>query len=289
MRIDEISVFVQVLEAGSFAAAARAMGMPKATVSAKVAALEQRLGITLIQRTTRSLRATPAGELYYERCRRGLAEIEAAEALLQDEAENPVGVLRITAPVGIGDALLPALLGGFIERYPAVKSELILTNRELDLVAEGIDIAIRVGPMRDSTYVARRFIEGGGSFYASDAYLRRNGTPDRLGDLTSHRIIGFGNKIPRMTHDEVPIDVSVDPAIRCDDFFLTRALIESGLGIGYLPDLMVRGRRSGVRRVIPQYRTKATTYFVHPGQSFVPARVRHFISYALDRAAEWDG
>lgn len=289
MRIDEIGVFVRVFEAGSFAAAARAMGMPKATVSAKVAALEQRLGVTLIRRTTRSLRPTPAGELYFERCRRGLAEIEAAEALLQDEAENPVGTLRITAPVGMGDALLPALLGGFLERHPGLKSELILTNRELDLVTEGIDVALRIGPMRDSTYVARRFIEGGGSFYASDAYLRRNGTPVHIDDLASHRIIGFGNKIPRMTRDDVPVEVSVDPTIKCDDFFLARGLIECGLGIGYLPDLMVRGRRSGVRRVIPQYRTKGTTYFVYPRQSFVPARARHFISYALDRAAEWDG
>ena len=289
MRIDEITVFVKVFEAGSFAAAARAMGMPKATVSAKVAALEERLGVTLIQRTTRSLRPTPAGELYFERCRRGLAEIETAEALLQDEAENPVGALRLTAPVGMGDALLPALLGGFLERYPGLKAELILTNRELDLVAEGIDVAMRIGPMRDSTYVARRFLEGGGGFYASDAYLRRNGIPVRLHDLTSHRVIGFGNKIPRMTQDETPVEVLVDPTIKCNDFFMARALIESGLGIGYLPDLMVRGRRSGVRRVLPDYRTKGTTYFVYPNQSFVPARVRHFIAYAMDRAAEWDG
>ena len=121
MRIDEIGVFIRVYEAGSFAAAARAMDMPKATVSAKVAALEERLGVTLIQRTTRSLRPTPAGELYYERCRRGLAEIEAAEAALAAESEEPTGILRLTAPVVLGVGMLPSLLGGFLERYPALK------------------------------------------------------------------------------------------------------------------------------------------------------------------------
>jgi DNA-binding transcriptional LysR family regulator len=289
MRIDEITVFVKVVEAGSFAAAARALAMPKATVSAKIAALEQRLGVTLIQRTTRSLRPTPAGVGYFERCRRGLAEIEAAEAALAAEAEEPVGVLRITAPVVYGEGLLPSLLGGFLERHPTLKADAIVTNRELDLVADGIDVALRVGPMRDTSYVARRFLSDGGSLYASDAYIKRHGEPGTPDDLASHRVVGGGRSQLRMTRNGEPVDVTIDPAIAADDFHMTRSLIEMGAGIGYLPDIMVRGSRQPgrLRRVLADYRRFGTISFVYPNQPFVPVRVRLFIAYALERANEW--
>lgn len=288
MRIDEIGVFVRVLETGSFAAAARALHMPKATVSAKVAALEQRLGVTLIQRTTRSLRATPAGELYYERCRRGLAEIEAGEAALAAEAEVPAGVLRLTAPIVAGDSMLPVLLSGFLDRYPTMKVDVVLTDRELDLVVEGIDLAIRVGPLKDSSYVARRFVEGGGSLYASDAYLERHGMPMGIADLASHRVVGFRTEPTRLARRGEPAEARLDPVIGCNDFHMVRTLIEAGVGIGYLPSLMARGRSVRLHPVVPDYRTVATIYFAYPNQPFVPARVRHFIAYALEHAAEWE-
>ena len=290
MRIDEISVFVKVFEAGSFAAAARALGMPKATVSAKMAALEQRLGVTLIQRTTRSLRPTPAGVIYFERCRRGLAEIEAAEAALAAEAEEPVGVLRITVPVVYGEELLPSLLGGFLERYPAVRADAVVTNRELDLVAEGVDLALRIGRLKDSSYVARHFISDGSSFYASDSYIKRHGEPETLEDLAGHRVVGLGRgRLLQLTRGSEPVEVTVDPTIASDDFHMTRSLIEMGAGIGYLPDIMVRGSRRPVRprRVLPDYRRRGATSFVYPNQAFVPTRVRRFIAYALEHASEW--
>ena len=289
MRIDEISVFVQVFQAGSFAGAARTMGMPKATVSAKLAALERRLGVTLIQRTTRSFRPTPAGELYYGRCRRGLAEFEAAELVLAAEAEEPIGELRMTFPVVLGDYMVPSLLAGFLERFPKVKVDLVVTDREHDLVADGIDVALRVGPMRDTSYLSRRFVDAGGGFYAGDAYVKRHGLPETLEDLAKHPIVGIGRSVIRLVRNGQQAEISLDRSISCDDFHAARGLIEMGLGIGYLPDIMAAGSRKTVRlrRVLPDYRTEGTVNFVYPNQPFVPARVRHFIAFALERAGEW--
>lgn len=290
MRIDEIGVFVRVFEAGSFAAAARAMGMPKATVSAKVAALEERLGVTLIQRTTRSLRPTPAGELYFERCRRGLAEIEAAELALAAEVDQPMGTLRLTAPAAMCEGMVPSLLGSFLERYPALKAEVVVTNRELDLVAEGIDLAFRIGPMRDSSYLSRLFVPGGGSFYASEGYIKRHGAPETLEELRSHPFVAIARGSLPMVRGVDAVDIAIEPMVVCNDFHMVRAVIETGTAIGYLPDVMASGRKAPrLRRILPDYHKLGTINFVYPNQPFVPARVRHFIAHAFERASEWGG
>ncbi|ESX10417.1 hypothetical protein X768_14080 [Mesorhizobium sp. LSJC265A00] len=160
MRIDEICVFINVLEAGSFAGAARRLGMPATTVSAKVAALERRLGLSLIQRTTRKLRATPKGQAYFERCRIALREIETVEAELRAESAGMDGQLRLTASVDIAQTLLPPVIAAFRKAYPAVAVDLVVTDRVADLVADDIDLAVRVGPLRDSSLISRAFVTG---------------------------------------------------------------------------------------------------------------------------------
>jgi len=143
MDLDAIAVFVRVVEAGSFSAAARRMGMPKATVSAKVARLEKRLGLSLLQRTTRKVRVTEAGEQYFRHCASAIREVEVAEAALQSASGKPSGVLKVTAPVDLGHTLLPRIVHAYAATYPDVTLELLVTNRIVDLVGEGIDLAIR--------------------------------------------------------------------------------------------------------------------------------------------------
>ena len=158
--MDAISVFVKVVEAGSFSAAARRLGMPKTTVSAKVAGLERRLGVRLIQRTTRKLRMTEAGEKYFRHCAIAIREVELGEAALQSTKGRPYGVLKVTAPVAMGQHSLPRIARAYAAKYPDVSLELILTNRVVDLVEEGVDLAIRwAGELRDSSLIARRFFE----------------------------------------------------------------------------------------------------------------------------------
>ncbi len=157
MDLDGIEVFVKVVEAGSFSQAAKLLGMPNSTVSAKVSALEKRLGVTLLQRSTRKLRATPAGETYFQQCVQALEQLQAAESELTSAQREPQGLLRVTAPADIGHTLLATLVRGFLQQYPKTEVELVVTNRVLDLIAEGVDLAIRAGELTDSRLIAKRF------------------------------------------------------------------------------------------------------------------------------------
>src|SRR5690242_4315958 len=160
VAMDEVSVFVKVVEAGSFSAAARRLSMPKTTVSARVAGLEKRLGVRLIQRTTRKLRMTEAGEKYFHHCAIAVREVELGEAALQAVKGKPHGVLKVTAPPVMGDTLLPRIAHTYAMRYPDVSLDLTLTDRVIDLVEEGVDLAIRAkGALKDSSLIARRFCE----------------------------------------------------------------------------------------------------------------------------------
>src|SRR5262245_13474196 len=184
--MDAIAVFVKVVEAGSFSAAARRLGLPKTTVSAKVAALEKRLGVRLIQRTTRKLHITEAGETYFRHCAIAIREVELGEAALQSAKEKPGGILKVTISVDLGHALLPRIAQAYAAQYPDVSLELILTNRVVDLVEEGVDLAIRWGgALKDSSLIARRFIETRSALWASPKYMKRFGKLSHPRDLTN--------------------------------------------------------------------------------------------------------
>ena len=156
MDLDAIAVFVKVVQAGSFSQAAKLLGMPNSTVSAKIAVLEKQLGVTLLQRTTRKLRVTQAGEVYFKRCVQALEELRAAEYEVASAQQDPRGLLKLTAPVELGHGLLPALVNGFLEKYPKMGVQLLITNRVLDLVAEGVDLAIRAGGGDNVTVIVLR-------------------------------------------------------------------------------------------------------------------------------------
>src|SRR4051812_34855558 len=171
--LNAISVFVKVVEAGSFSGAARLLNMPKTTVSARVAALEASLRVTLIHRTTRKLHVTEPGRRYFAHCLAAMHELEKAHTELASASQEPQGLFRVTAPVDIGHALLPKVVAAFVEKYPRVQVELLLSNRVVDLVAEGVDLALRAGARRDSTLVGQRFFELTANIWASPAYLAR--------------------------------------------------------------------------------------------------------------------
>jgi DNA-binding transcriptional LysR family regulator len=189
--LDGIAVFVKVVQAGSFSAAARLLGIPNTTVSAKVARLEKRLGVTLIQRTTRKLNITPAGRAYFERCLRGLEEIETAEAEVSLSAAEPRGLLRVTAPGDVAMGMLPPIVSRFLKRYPRTRVEIVVANRVIDLVAEGVHLAIRAAGLPDSTLAARRFMPFCGALWASRAYLERRGAPKIPLELEQHDCLVF--------------------------------------------------------------------------------------------------
>lgn len=283
MRVDEIAIFVAVLEAGSFAAAARRMGVPPSTVSARVAALEARLGVTLIQRTTRKLRPTDAGQRYFEECRHALRQLEAAEAAVAEEAKDDVGVLRLTAAVDIAQTILPPIIAGYRAAYPGVRIELITTDRMVDMIAERIDLALRPGPLSDSSLITRVLIEGPTGLFASAAYLAQRGAPQSVEDLARHDVVGF-SRMPgrlRMLRDGREIDVRFDGMVACDDMMAVRALIEHDLGIGFLPAFLAELSPRPLVRVLPGLSHRVSgLYFAYPAQRYLPRRVRSFIDFA---------
>ena len=281
--LDDIAVFVKVVQAGSFSQAARLLGMPNTTVSARVARLEKRLGVTLIQRTTRKLHVTPAGQAYFARCVRGLAEIETAEAEITSATAAPRGVLRITVTGDVAHSLLPPLAARFVRKYPEVKIELIVANRVVDLIAEGVDLAIRAAELKDSTLVARRFMQITWAFWASRAYLAERGTPETPSDLERHEGLIF-SRLPMQMLRVGESEISLQGRIVADDLETVRAFVLHGEGIGALPEFLARDYAADgtLVRVLPQWTwTAGALSFVYPGQPFVPANVRAFIDLAL--------
>ncbi|CCV08096.1 hypothetical protein MESS2_720002 [Mesorhizobium metallidurans STM 2683] len=197
----------------------------------------------------------------------------------------------MTAPAGFSRHALPQLVAAYRDAFPSVKVEVTFTNREIDLVAEGIDLALRVGPLKDSSMIARKLADGFGGLFASRAYLDRQGVPKTIEDLTGHRLIGFGRATSaKMRRGGKLVDVPFDAPIMSNDFHMTRAMIDLDLGIGYLPALMAEAGSYDppLIRVLPEYSSvKTALYFAYPRQKFVPARVKSFVAFATARAADF--
>ena len=286
MDLDGIAIFVKVIQAGSFSRAAKLLGMPNSTVSAKVSALEKRLGVTLLQRTTRKLHATQAGEAYFRRCVLALDELQAAENELENTQGEPKGVLRLTAPVDIGHNLLASLVAAFMKRHRHINVELIITNRLLDLVAEGVDLAVRAGTLKDSALIARRFVLGHFGLWASPAYLKSHPVPAHPNELPQHdcmRFSQFNGRALELTNARDSVRVTLSGRVMGDDFEALRSLAVLGQGIAFLPSFLCteEAKQRKLIPVLPQWRGEAVIVsLVYSAQRFVPSKVRAFIAVA---------
>jgi DNA-binding transcriptional LysR family regulator len=285
MSLEGVEVFVEVVEAGSFVAAARRLGMPITTVSAKIARLEERLQATLIQRTTRKMRVTEAGRRYYERCIVALAAMQEGERELAEAAEEPSGPIRITCPANIAQSLLTPVVEQFLTRYPKCSVEIIATNRRVDMIAEGIDLAVRVGPLADSSLISRKFRSNRVCLWASPSYLERRGEPATVVDLRNHELIWFTRLPARMTLKSAYEAVTIDFQGRfaADDHDLVKAFILRGNGIGLLPEFIEEdaSARPFLRQVLPEFFSEVmTAFFIYPAQKHPPLTVRAFVALA---------
>jgi DNA-binding transcriptional LysR family regulator len=284
--LDGIAVFVKVVQAGSFSQAAKLLNMPNSTVSAKVAALEKRLGVTLLQRTTRRLHLTEAGEGYFRRCMTALEELHAAENELAIERGETKGVLRLTAPVELGRSALPPVLDVLMKRHPAIKIDLIITNRLVDLVAENIDVAVRAGPLKNSGLIAKRFVLGQFGLWASPSYLKNNSVPRNPDELKEHDCLRFapftGRKL-QLTNGRERAQIALAGRITADDFEALRALAVLGWGIALLPSFLCaeEAKERKLVSVLPNWRGDSVTIsVVYPAQRFVAPKIRAFITAA---------
>jgi DNA-binding transcriptional LysR family regulator len=286
--LDDVTVFVKVVQAGSFTQAARLLSMPNTTVSAKVSALEKRLGVTLIQRTTRKLNVTQAGEAYFRRCVIALEELQAAETEVTSTQMVPQGILRLTAPVDIGHTILPCIVRAFLKKYPEMQIDLLITNNVVDLVAEGVDLAMRAGSLEDSTLMSQKFLRTNMSLWASPRYLKKKGSPAHPRELSQHETIRFSPgefaKI-LLTNGKEKFTFTPQGRISTDDLSTLKAFVLQGDGIGLLPAYFCDDefKKGQVSRVLPQWsRNLGDFALVCPAQKFVSPKVHAFIQVAQE-------
>lgn len=292
--LNDTLIFVKVAEHGSFTAAARALGLPKTTVSRKLRELEERLGARLLNRTTRRLSLTEAGVVYLDHSRRIATDLDEAESAVQQLEGSPRGWLRVTAPYSFGVTALAPMLVDFGERYPDVRLDVVLSNDRLDLVANKIDVALRIGPLPDSSLVARRLAVHRTSVYAGIGYLARQGEPSAPEDLAHHHAL-VGNEHRRGRRYAWPLsngdgwrEFGVQPVMAANDPATMLALLAGGQGLMLANDLMVQCCMgdTAVRRVLPAWRgpdMEINALFLG-GRGLSP-KVRVFVDFVAEQMA----
>lgn len=247
-RLTSMAVFVKAVELGSFAAAATALGLSGPMVGKHVRFLEDRLGVRLINRTTRRQRLTEFGRAYYERCRTILAEADAADGLAADQRSEPRGTLRVTMPVLFGRRCVAPVLYGLAQRYPALELELSFTDRVVDLAEDGCDLAIRTGTLEGGIdVIARRLASQHMVVCASPAYLKKHGRPRRLEDLARHHAIVYSRsrRVPPWLFPcdgQAPVEITPRTRLRFDDLDAIADAAAAGMGLAWLPYWLIRER-----------------------------------------------
>lgn len=280
----QMHLFVKVVDSAGFTAAARSLGVPKSTVSRQVARLEDRLGVRLLHRTTRALRPTDAGQAYYERCSRILADLAEAEQAVSRAQVVPRGALRISAPLTFGYLFLGDLVAGFIQAYPEVVLDVSLSDRKVDLIEEGFDLAIRAGTLDDSSLVARRLGPATMVVVASGAYLARKGTPLVPQDLRDHTCLRYDQGSLASWRFADDVHVLVDGPLVSNNGDILRAAAVAGLGLVYMPRFIVGDDvRTGklVSVLEPHVQSLGGIWAIYPANRHLSAKVRAFVDYAV--------
>jgi len=286
---DGVAVFVGVVNAGSFTAAARALGHSTSYVSKEVTRLEKRLGSRLLNRTTRTISLTDAGRAYYERCSQIVIDAENAERSINQLQDRPRGLLRINAPASFGSKYLLDIFPQFMHAYPEVKLEVEFNDRLIDVVAEGYDVVIRVGEIKDTNLVARKFTSSRAVFVASPSYLRRKGRPKTVEELTKHDCIAYSLlPAPRqwdLYKDGVRSSITVDPRAMCNSAEIEVAMVKQGVGITRLPLFVCEQEvASGdLQIILDSYdQMQLDVFLVYPHRQYLTAKVRAFVDFVVN-------
>lgn len=282
--IDDLQIFAGVVAAGSMSAAGRALGLSPAVISKRIRRLEQRLGTLLFQRTTRQLALTEAGQGFHERVVAILSSIEEAEAFVSRKSAIAQGTLKISAPTTFGRLHVAPYLGRFMERNRGLTLNLVLSDEFVDVIADGFDVAIRIGALADSSLVVKRLAPNHRLLCAAPSYLERNGTPERLSDLEAHVCLAAAHQDPwRLDGPDGEVAVHASGAIQTNSSEVVRELCLAGVGIALRSTWDVGPELSagGLKVVLPKYRGSrhVAVHAVYPSRRFLPAKVRLFIDF----------
>jgi len=290
IEITALRTFVTVVEAGGFSRAAELLDSTTAAVSRRVAALEQRLGARLLHRTTRTMSLTEAGERYYRDLVEILRALEEADARVAGETAEPQGTLRITAPLSFGVRRLSPLLCEFMTLHPHLRVMLVLDDGYRDIVSEGLDLAIRIGELKESSLVARRLADVCRYFCAAPAYLEQHGIPQNPADLTAHACLHYHNIQLReewtLVGPQGPETVAVSGPLSANNGDVLRDAACRGQGIALLPDFIAEEDLAAGRlqRLLTAYEPlEIGLYAVWASGSFMPSKVRLLVDFLLER------
>lgn len=289
MELATLRAFVKVVQTGSFTRAAEALDTQKAYLSRVVTQLEKELGARLLERTTRSLSLTEIGREFFERAVGILASVEDAERAVQKAQGEPRGVLKLTCGVEFGMIAVSGWISDYLARYPQVRVDADFTGRIVDIVHEGFDLAIRVGPLADSTLTARKLGELGYGLYASPGYLARRTAPVEPGDLASHETLAFSGGSHQATwvlsHGQQVERVTVQPRLKANNVFAVRDAAVAGLGIAQLPILVADAavRAGQLRSVLMEWSPPTVpVHAVFASARYLTPKVRAFIDLASE-------
>lgn len=294
--ITDLEIFVRVADAGNMSAAGREMGLSPAVVSKRVSHMEERLSVRLFQRTTRQLKLTETGKGFYDRVVNILSDIAEAEAFVSQLNDKVAGTLRVTAPAGFARMHVTPHLASFMRQYPGLTIDMQLTDSIVDIVGEGIDVAIRIAELNDSSLVARKLAPSRRVICASLNYLEGHGVPRTYTDLDKHNCLS-PSYYPswRLKGPEGYVTVKTHGNLRTDSADVIREAVLAGLGIGLCPTWSVaEDIRSGRLQVLlPEYDDARgiAIHAVYPCRQFVPAKLRSFVDFLAQRyGAEpyWD-
>jgi DNA-binding transcriptional LysR family regulator len=292
INLNRLAVFVALVRAGSFTAAAGQLGTTKAMVSQHLAKLEEELGVTLLIRSTRRMSLTDAGERFHEDCARVLADAEEAITRLGECRDTPMGTLRVTAAGDHGTAVVAPALAEFAERYPQVRVELVVTDMVTDLIAERFDLAIRLGWLRDSSLRATKLASFRQSLVASPTYLARHGTPGGPNDLAAHRwiavtVLASPTRWTFTDADGAEHAVQTRAVASANSAAAAYRFVLDGLGMSVLPDYVVAADVAAGRLIalLPDHSLpEGGVHAVYPGRQ-PPVKVRAFIDLLKARLA----
>lgn len=293
--LNALAVFAKVVEAKGFSAAARQLGLSKSAVSKSVSHLEDHVGARLLQRTTRSLALTDAGAALFERCTRIVAEVEEAERTVNQLQTLPKGTLRVSAPLAFGVRHLGPMLAEFMATYPDLQVDVQLSDRQVDLIEEGFDVAVRIARLADSSLIARKLCPMDGCAVAAPGYLLARGTPTHPRELTAHNCLQYSYAMAGDTwifqHNGSEMPIRVAGSLRTNNGDVMVAAVRAGIGVAMLPAfLTAEAVRSGALiEVLPQFRPKpSAVYAVYPHSRHLSTKVRLFVDFLalrLDRPA----
>ena len=297
--LNDIAVFVAVVDAGSFTRAAERLNLSRPVVSKYVSRLEDQLGVRLLNRTTRRLSLTEAGRIFHARSRRGLDDIADARAEISRLQEHPRGVLRINVPMSFGILHIAPLLPAFMQQYPDISVEMDLNDRKLDVIDEGFDVSVRIGELPDSSLIARRLAPCRHVIVAAPAYLEARGMPRKPEELRDHDILSYSlQQSAQNWHFLDPagrsIQVPADSRLQVNNSLALREALLGGLGIARTPTFLVGEdlRQGRLTRLLGDHQSlEVSVFVVYPQRRHLSPKVRAFIEFLAEKIQDppyWD-